>query len=180
MVVANLLKTDSERKSLKKYCKLRILTIHGVFSSWKRKKLIKNILRALHRFPHVENALQRWYCWNQGGGLFTMDRFVWKIAFMFCPHCLQSMHVPTKFECFICLESIRNKFMPLGKDLLAAKLNYLQRAVVVKKMKKSGKIWYNGEKSPPNIFFLIRRGYFDQKLPEEFDKNGPDALKRWT
>ena len=42
------------------------------------------------------------------------------------PHCLQSMRVPTKFECFICLESIRNIFMSLGKDFLAAKLNYLQ------------------------------------------------------
>ena len=27
----------------------------------------------------------------------------------------------------IYLESIRNEFMPLGKDLLAAKLNYLQK-----------------------------------------------------
>ena len=53
---------------------------------------------------------------------------IWyRLAFMFCPHCTQSMRVPTKFECFLCLESIRNQFMPLGKDLLAAKLNYLQR-----------------------------------------------------
>ena len=89
VVVANLPKTVSGRKSLKRYCKLRILTIQGFFSSWKRKKLIKNILRALHRFPHVENALQRWYCWNQGGGLFTMDRFVWKIKqkYFLLKHC---------------------------------------------------------------------------------------------
>ena len=38
-----------------------------------------------------------------------------------------SCFAPTKFECFMCQESIRNEFMPLGKDLLAAKLNYLQR-----------------------------------------------------
>ena len=39
---------------------------------------------------------------------------------------------------FVCLESIRNKFMPLGKDLLAAKLNYLQRGggCCKKKLKK--------------------------------------------
>ena len=60
-----------------------------------------------------------------GGGHFALDRY--SLVFMFCPHCIQSMHVPTKFECFICLESIRNEFMPLGKGLLAAKLNYLQR-----------------------------------------------------
>ena len=52
-----------------------------------------------------------------------VDAFV----FMFCPHCIQSMRFPTKFECFICLKSIQNKFIPLGNDLLAGKLNYLQR-----------------------------------------------------
>ena len=36
-----------------------------------------------------------------------------------CLHCIQSMRVPIKFECFICPESIRNECMPLGKDLLA-------------------------------------------------------------
>ena len=41
--------------------------------------------------------------------------------------CIQSMLVSTKFKCVICLETIRNKFVPLGKDLLDAKLNYLQR-----------------------------------------------------
>ena len=46
---------------------------------------------------------------------------------MFCPHWIQSIRVPTKFKRFICLETIRNEFMPLGKDLLAAKLNYLQK-----------------------------------------------------
>ena len=49
------------------------------------------------------------------------------LAFMFCPHCIQSMRVPTQFECFICLESIRIEFMLLSWDLLAVKLNYLQR-----------------------------------------------------
>ena len=34
-------------------------------------------------------------------------------------------------------------------------------------------------KNPPlPIFFFIERGYFDQKLPGESDKNGPDALQR--
>ena len=37
------------------------------------------------------------------------------------------MRFHTKFKCFMRLETIRNKFMPLGKDLLAEKLNYLQR-----------------------------------------------------
>ena len=31
---------------------------------------------------------------------------------------------------------------------------------------------------PPLIFFLIKRGYFDQKLPEESEKNSPDALQQ--
>ena len=48
------------------------------------------------------------------------------VVFMFCPHCIQSMRVPTEFKCFTCVETIRNEFMPLGKDLLAAKLDYLQ------------------------------------------------------
>ncbi len=33
-----------------------------------------------------------------------------------------------------------------------------------------------GKKLPPNIFFSNKRGYFDQKLPEKSNKNGPDAL----
>ena len=41
------------------------------------------------------------------------------LVFIFCPHCMKSMRVPTKFDYFICLESIRNEFIPLGKDLLA-------------------------------------------------------------
>ena len=50
------------------------------------------------------------------------------------------MRVPKKFECFICLESIRNEFRPIGKDLLAAKLNYLQRGGgCCKKSEKSEK-----------------------------------------
>ena len=66
--------------------------------------------------------------------------------------------------------------MPLGKDLLAAKLNYLQRGGrCCKKSKKSEKIRYNGKKSSPNIFF-DERGYIDQILPEESNINGPDAL----
>ena len=47
------------------------------------------------------------------------------------------MRAPTEFKCFICLETIRNEFMPLGKDLLAAKLNYLQKGGgCCKKVKK--------------------------------------------
>ena len=57
------------------------------------------------------------------------------------------MRVPTKFKCFICLETIRNEFVPLGKDLLAAKLNYLQRGggccKKVKKVKKFDKMEKN-------------------------------------
>ena len=34
------------------------------------------------------------------------------------------------------------------------------------------------KKNRPQIFFFIGRGYFNQKLLEEFDKNGPDALQR--
>ena len=62
-----------------------------------------------------------------------------QLVFMFCPHYIQSMRVPTKLECFICLESIRNEFMPLGKDLLVGKLNYLQRGGGCCKKVKKGK-----------------------------------------
>ena len=73
-----------------------------------------------------------------GGGHFALDRYL--LVFMFYPHCIQSMRVPVKFKWFICLETIRNKFMPLGKNLLAAKLNYLQRGgCCCKKSKKSEK-----------------------------------------
>ena len=34
------------------------------------------------------------------------------------------------------------------------------------------------EKNCPQIFFLIGRQYFDQKLPEESDKDDPDALQQ--
>ena len=39
------------------------------------------------------------------------------------------------------------------------------------------KIFYKMEKNRPQIFFSNEKGYFDQKLPEEFNKNGPDALQ---
>ena len=29
------------------------------------------------------------------------------------------------------------------------------------------------------LFFFSGRGYFDQKLPKESDKNGPAALQLW-
>ena len=69
--------------------------------------------------------------------------------------------------------------MPLGKDLLAAKLNYLQRggSCCKKKVKKVKKLDIV-EKNRPQIFFFNGWGYFNQKLPEEFDKNGPDALQQ--
>ena len=47
--------------------------------------------------------------------------------FMICHFCIHSIYILIQFECFICLESIRNKFMPLGNNLFAAKLKYLQR-----------------------------------------------------
>ena len=46
---------------------------------------------------------------------------------MICHFCIHSIYILIQFECFICLESIRNKFMPLGNNLFAAKLKYLQR-----------------------------------------------------
>ncbi len=68
--------------------------------------------------------------------------------------------------------------MPLGKDLLAAKLNYLQRGgCCCKKSEKKRKILIKWKKIAPKYFFSYVKGYFDQKLPEEFNKNGPDALQ---
>ena len=39
---------------------------------------------------------------------------------------LVSNDIPMKFDCFICLKTMRNKFMPVDENLFAAKLKYLQ------------------------------------------------------
>ena len=39
------------------------------------------------------------------------------------------------------------------------------------------KIFDKMEKNRPQIFFSNEKGYFDQKLPEESNKNSPDALQ---
>ena len=69
--------------------------------------------------------------------------------------------------------------MPMGDNLFAAKLNYLYRGngCCKKKRKKVDKVDII-KKSILSNFFFIERGYFDQKLPGESDKNGPDALQR--
>ncbi len=88
------------------------------------------------------------------------------------------MRVPTKSKCFICLETIRNEFMSLGKDLLAAKLNCLQRrGACCKKSEKKMKNFDKMEKNCPKYFFSNEKEYFDQKLPEESKRNSPDALQ---
>ena len=85
-------------------------------------------------------------------------------AGMFCPHCIQSMRVPTKSKCFIRQDVYtyisKNELVSLGKDLLAAKLNYLQGGgcCCCKKVKKNEKFIYIGKKSPPNIFFPMKEG----------------------
>lgn len=68
--------------------------------------------------------------------------------------------------------------MPMGDNLFAAKLIYLHKGsgCCKKKRKKVDKV--DIIKNPSFlIFFFIERGYFDQKLPKESDKNGPDALQ---
>ena len=79
--------------------------------------------------------------------------------FMFCPCCLHSICIPSKFECFICLESKRNKFMPMGDNLFAAKLKYLQRGsgCCKKKRKKVDKVDIIKNPSSP-IFFSLKQG----------------------
>ena len=59
------------------------------------------------------------------------------------------------------------------------KLNYLQRGGgCCKKVKKVKKIDIMEKNRPQISSFFGGKGYFDQKLPEESDKNGPDALQR--
>ena len=48
--------------------------------------------------------------------------------------------------------------------------------VVVKKVKKVNN-FDRTEKNRPQIFLFGERGYIDQKLTEESNKNGSDALK---
>ena len=67
------------------------------------------------------------------------------------------MRVPTEFKCFTCVETIRNEFMPLGKDLLAAKLNYLQRGGGCCKKVKKVKKFDIMEKDRPQILFFWKR-----------------------
>ena len=76
---------------------------------------------------------------------------------MICHFCIHSIYILIQFECFICLESIRNKFMPLGNNLFAAKLKYLQRGggCCKKRGKKLTKlIWW---KIPRLQFFFHQK-----------------------
>ena len=66
--------------------------------------------------------------------------------------------------------------MPLGKDFLAGKLNYLQRGGRCCKKSEKSENFDTTEKNRPQIFFFDERGYIDQILPEESNINGPDAL----
>ena len=69
--------------------------------------------------------------------------------------------------------------MPMGDNLFAAKLKNMQRGSGCCKKKGEKVEKLDMIKNPPSpIFFFIERGYFDQKLPGESDKNGPDALKQ--
>ena len=79
---------------------------------------------------------------------------------MICHLFIHSIHIPTQFEGFICLESIRNKFMPLGNNLFAAKMKYLQRGggCCKKKGKTIDKI--DMMKNPPPPFFFIEKTVF--------------------
>ena len=68
--------------------------------------------------------------------------------------------------------------MPMGDNLFAAKLKNMQRSSGCYKKKGKKVEKFDMIKNPPSpIFFFIERGYFDQKLPGESDKNGPDALQ---
>ena len=84
------------------------------------KKLLSfQILRSnLNASQHIEAVLEYVVNCTLKGRRFKLDTTTTTtnttMAFMFCPHCIQSTRVPTKFECFICLESIRIEFMPLG------------------------------------------------------------------
>ena len=69
--------------------------------------------------------------------------------------------------------------MPLGNNLFAAKLKYLQRGSGCCKKKKKKVDRFDIMQTPSLwFFFIIERGYFDQKLPEKSDKNGLDALQQ--
>ena len=68
--------------------------------------------------------------------------------------------------------------MPLDENLFAAKLKYLQRGGgCYKKKKKKGDKFDIMQKPSLLLFLIIKRRYFDQKLPEKSDKNGPDTLQ---
>ena len=84
---------------------------------------------------------------------------------MICHFCIHSIYILIQFECFICLESIRNKFMPLGNNLFAAKLKYLQRGggCCKKRWKKLTKlIWW---KIPYlQFFFFVEKRVFGSEF----------------
>ena len=79
--------------------------------------------------------------------------------FIFCTPSLHSICIPTKFECFICLESKRNKFMPMGDNLFAAKLKNMQRGSGCYKKKGKKVEKFDMIKNPPSpIFFSLKEG----------------------
>ncbi len=93
---------------------------------------------------------------------------------MLCPPCTHSIHIFIKFEHFICLKSIRNKFIPLGNNLFGTKLKYLQRGsgCCKKKGKKVDKI--NMMKNPPtSIFFTLKESILIRNYPRNTKKMVP-------
>ena len=73
---------------------------------------------------------------------------------MFCPLCIHSICIPTKFKWFLCLESIKNKFIPLGDNLFTAKLKYLQTCGGCCKKKGQKVEKFDMIKIPPPLFFF--------------------------
>ena len=74
--------------------------------------------------------------------------------------------IPSKFECFICLESKRNKFMPMGDNLFAAKLKNMQRGSGCCKKKGEKVEKLDMIKNPPSpIFFSLKEGILIRNYP---------------
>ena len=65
--------TDSNENFTQKCFQLKIVFVKWVFWSLKREESIKDISKPLRTLLHEEVTLQRWYCWTQDGGQFSMD-----------------------------------------------------------------------------------------------------------
>ena len=109
---------------------------------------------------HIEKLLQRWYPFQR------IYNAKWKKKPALCslealeqpPNCLLLCSFTCFSLCYILANDLaQNCFTDLG-FLSAIGFSSKGWLLLQKKWKKKEKFWYNGKKSPPNIFFPMKGG----------------------